>query len=423
MMKKEKKRLVYREDNNIYIRNLMQAGSVTAFIRVMYEGTNRGYQEFNIIWNPENNVVYPKPCVSIANIIEYYREQGIEFHFEIDESEYLNSCGFVQPAYCTAEEIEARLSPFDHVFKYDSSAQVAAFTKKCVDYISHQEVCEPGVLDSMTWCINEVMDNVLVHSQSKYGYVMAQYHVASKHIAICVADQGVGIWNSLKTGKHHPRKEVDALTLAIQEGVGDGNGQGNGLYGLSQIVKANKGILTLRSGSGLIMLKNNESMRKSDELLYVDPIRKGTYVDFQLDLKKNVDIKATLSSIGGFDGFDIRIDDMLQDDDSLLYDIFQNCEGTATRDAGRKLRNDIINTIKRTHQRITLDFTDIETVSSSFIDELIAKMMIELGIVTFNQIVTIKGLKDTIKYLCERSIYMRIYEEWSKKVGEKAKGN
>ena len=95
-----------------------------------------------------------------------------------------------------------------------------------------------------------------------------------------------------------------------------------------------------------------------------------------------------------------------------MYNVFENCEGTATREAGRLLMNDVINTVRRANCKICLDFSKIATVSSSFIDEFIAKMIIEMGIVNFNQIVSIIGMNDTVKHLCERSIYMRIFEEW-----------
>ena len=107
---------------------------------------------------------------------------------------------------------------------------------------------------------------------------------------------------------------------------------------------------------------------------------------------------------------------MVQDNhDSLLYDIFENCQGTATREAGRLLRNDVLNIINRRKTVITLDFSKVATVSSSFIDELIAKMVLQLGLLQFNQLIAIKGMNETVRYLCERSVYMRINEEWGKK--------
>ena len=407
-----RKRSVTRRGNNIYIHKLDRSLCASDFIRMMYDGLSRSYEDFHIYWEGRGTSVYPNACVPVAGIIEYYRQKGIEFHTNIATSEYLSSCHFVSPVYLSDSEISALHNPFDQVFRYDTPAQVAAFTQKCVDCFSRQTICNAGTLESLIWCINEVMDNVLLHSQSAAGYVMAQFHSQNNHIAICVSDTGVGIYNSLKSSAHHPSKAIDALTLAIQEGVGDGQGQGNGLFGLYQIVRANGGRLTLTSGPASLMLTENLELQKYDNLPYVDRNYQGTTVDFQLDLNKVVDIKTAFASIGGFDGFDIRIDNMLQEDDSLIYNVFENCEGTATREAGRLLMNDVINTVRRAKRKIYLDFSQITTVSSSFIDEFIAKMIIEMGIVNFNQIVSIIGMNDTVKHLCERSIYMRIFEEW-----------
>ena len=124
--------------------------------------------------------------------------------------------------------------------------------------------------------------------------------------------------------------------------------------------------------------------------------------------------KNVFKNIGGFDGFDIRLDDMIQDDDRLLYNVYDNCSGTATRPAGLELRNDVLNSIRRANTGIILDFSNVKTVSSSFIDEFIAKMVLDLGFSKFNNIVKIIGMNDTIEYLCNRAVFMRIHTEWSK---------
>lgn len=61
---------------------------------------------------------------------------------------------------------------------------------------------------------------------------------------------------------------------------------------------------------------------------------------------------------------------------------------------------------------IILDFAGVKTVSSSFVDELIAKLVLRLGIIKFNQLIRMINMNDDVKFLCERSIYMRIYEAW-----------
>jgi len=200
---------------------------------------------------------------------------------------------------------------------------------------------------------------------------MAQYHSRKKILAICVYDCGIGIYNSLLQGNHKPASEIDSLTMAVQEGVGDGKGQGNGLYGLFQIVNDNNGRLTISSGHSAIMLRNGYLKKFSNNVTVSDK-NCGTIVDFQLDLSKKIDIKKALKSIGGFDGFDIRIDNMLEDNDWLRYDVYDNCSGTGTRIAGKELRNDVVNTMRRAKSPIILDFANVMACSSSFIDEFVS---------------------------------------------------
>lgn len=67
-------------------------------------------------------------------------------------------------------------------------------------------------------------------------------------------DYGIGIFQTLRGTSHDPKTPLDALSLSIQEGVGDGKGQGNGLFGLYGIVENNKGQLTITSGNASIFI-------------------------------------------------------------------------------------------------------------------------------------------------------------------------
>ena len=163
------------------------------------------------------------------------------------------------------------------------------------------------------------------------------------------------------------------------------------------------------------MLLDDGCISKYERLPFISYGSKSTTVDFQIDLNNPVNLDRVFKSIGGFDGFDIRIDDMLNESGHLEYDVFKNGQGTATREAGMYLRNDIENILRREKTKIILDFSNVRTVSSSFIDELIAKLVLEIGFVNFNDLIQIKGMNSDVKLLCERSLYMRIFEEWKKK--------
>ncbi|MBQ9531685.1 MAG: STAS-like domain-containing protein [Eubacterium sp.] len=156
------------------------------------------------------------------------------------------------------------------------------------------------------------------------------------------------------------------------------------------------------------MFNNKEKTSWSNNPV-IDEQHKSTTVDFQLDLNKKTDIKKALKSIGDFYDFDIRIEDMKRkNSDALVYRVIQNAKDLGTRPAGKAVRIDVLNTIIRTKQPITLDFSEIEIVGSSFIDEFIGIMYVELGSVKFNQLINIVNMNEEVVHLCNRAIAMRI---------------
>ncbi len=402
------------EGNHINILRLNHPKCVSDFLRHIKDIRWKGYEEVSISCNA--TAFFPNACVPISGIIQHYKRQGISFQFE-SNGNYLDKCRLYEPySYHDEDNLElAYAFPLDKIYRFTSNKQVAMLSQSYVNAISSLEECESGVLDSINWCINEVMDNVLTHSQTDEGYVMAQFHPGTKHIAFCVYDSGIGIFNTLKKSKHHPIKEIDALTLAIQEGVGDGKGQGNGLYGLFESVQSNNGILSITSGQSSIMLTDAGTINKYEYIPCLGKSNSQTTVDFQINLQREIDFKSIFSSISsGFEPFDARIDEMLSETDELVhYDVYYNSQGTGTRDAGSRLRNDVINIIKRENRALILDFGHVHTVSSSFIDEFLAKMVIRLGFVSFNKLIKIANMNETVSLLFERSLYMRVSEEWN----------
>ena len=391
---------------------------VTSFIRCVNKAIKRKIYQIDIYCNCEKDSIFPDACLPISALIQNYEKLcNVKFNLKISKYSYLEKCCFCEPLLLPLDRLRELKNPFDKVLVFSSNegyeGQIAQITQTFIDYMSRETVCEDGVIKSLIWCINEVMDNVLVHSGENTGYIMAQYHRKKNRLVFCVCDCGIGIFKSLFDSKHKPASEIDALTMAIQEGVGDGKGQGNGLYGLYQIVNENNGKLTISSGKSAIML-SNKGLQKFDNGAKVSKANPGTIVDFQLDISKKIDIQSALWKINGFDGFDIRIDNMWDSKDNnwLRYNVYENCSGTGTRIAGRELRNDIINTIKRIEAPIILDFEGVKTCSSSFIDEFLCKLFSELGVIEFNKLIKIENMDDFIKHLFERSIYMRIHTEW-----------
>lgn len=408
----------------ITIHNMKDSSSVSSFLRAIRSGIDAGFRSFKIIWN--GNMVYPNACVPIAGIISYYREQcGIEFSYEATEQasqvSYLENCGFYSPICATSDEIKRENNPFSKLYRFDTSTQVHELAYAYGNYIGKIVECSPGVIDALMWSLNEIMDNIFIHSNAGCGFVMAQYHYESKRVVICIYDSGVGIYNSLRESKHSPSSPTDAIQLAIREGVGDGKGMGNGLFGLHQIVKENKGTFSITSGPSSITFDSDNQMRVFDRVKFISHQQHSTIIDFQLAVDQEINLKRAFHSLGGFDGFDIRIDNMLGDDDMLEYDIFENSHGTATRESGSAIRNDILNILARAESGaisasgIILDFSNVRIISSSFADEVLAKLLLKLGPIRFNQVIHISNMNENVRHLCDRSIFMRVHSEWDQR--------
>lgn len=403
-------------DSDIIIYRMDHPSCVTDFIRCVNLAIKRKRKNLNIICKCEKKSIFPDACLPISALIQNYKQLfDVDFNIVMSSSSYLQKCCFASPLEPSLDDPDNCRNPLDKIFMYsykdNSAEQVGKLVQAYIDCISRTTQCEDGVLTGLIWCINEVMDNVLVHSKEKNGYIMAQYHKKKENLAICVYDCGVGIFNSLSESRHKPATEIDALTMAIQEGVGDGKGQGNGLYGLYQIVEENGGKLTITSGRSSIMLKNGVLEKFSNGVI-VRNDHAGTIVDFQLNLSKEINIQTALKSLDGFDGFDIRIDNMRQDDDRIKYDVYKMCSGTGTRFAGSELRNDVLNIMRREKAPIILDFSSVKACSSSFIDEFIAKLMVELGFLEFNKSIKIENMNAVVAHLCERSVFMRMHQSW-----------
>ena len=73
--------------------------------------------------------------------------------------------------------------------------------------------------------------------------------------------------------------------------------------------------------------------------------------------------------------------------DLTIYNLKTWKDGVGTRISGEKLRKDIQFQIGEGVKSIVLDFEDIKVISSGFADELLGKLMVELGYYAFNNLV------------------------------------
>lgn len=143
--------------------------------------SKKGEKEFNIVATKKVKT-YPNVCVPLAALMEWYKEEGLVFKcFFPGENNYVKHTRLDKPLQVENMMTSSELAfPLDKVWKYCSAEGENALVTSFVNAIRECVEVEKGVISSLEWCINEVMDNVLQHSVSGVGYVMGQVHKEKK---------------------------------------------------------------------------------------------------------------------------------------------------------------------------------------------------------------------------------------------------
>jgi len=395
--------------NRISVKMLSHPKHVSQFYYAMHDiATKRGYQSVYLDFS-QTEPIFSNAAVPICAAIEYYKENGVSIVVE-DTNEFVDITKVLSPLDADDAGINRTNEPLSKVWKFSSTQGICALTEAFVESLSEKTTCEKGVLESFEWCINEIMDNVLQHSQLQVGYVMGQLHLKNKHLGICVADYGIGLYPSLKNSRHKPRTVADAISLAIQEGVtrDEKIGQGNGLWGLSEIIAHNNGRLTITSGpASLFHSKGN--VQTFEDLPYLSRNNHGAIVDFQMNLDEEIDISSALK----YKHISLRVEKYEQNSGVLLLKIREEAHGTGTRRSAECLRNKISNIIVESGSSVELDFSGIGIVSSSFADELIGKMIVSLGFFNFQDRIKLKNMSATVQGIVQKAIAQRMSQSIS----------
>lgn len=166
---------------------------------------------------------------------------------------------------------------FDHDTIYGTYRDIVALLNSYPDV-------EVSVLQALSYCFYEVLDNVLTHSERKCGTAIMKYLPEANRIQILVADDGIGVADSLRTNpKYVDISEMNAVRQCIDDGVTDGKGMGFGLYSTSRLIK-NVGVtLEIHSGRSKLVY-DGVNIRMEEALNW-----QGTVVYFELYSNKEID--------------------------------------------------------------------------------------------------------------------------------------
>ena len=394
-----------REHININLK--VGKGAPSYLYRIIEDALTKGITTFKIrIKSPEKGI-YPNFCVPIAGIIKYFEDnRSCSFlsSKSLDEKHYAGRVGILHP--CSNTESLKKNCFLDKVllFNRDNQYQVVEGIRSS---LQQSAVMQKGILNCIELCLNEVMDNVLVHScsghdnVSPYGLVMAQVHTSGNRIAIAVYDNGVGMMRSLQNGGIAIDNPKEAISSALQKGITDGRGKGNGLWLLNEIVKEGRGSLEITSNGVRYSLWHQQF---SDEQAYPkgsfskisSTTSRATLVDFQICTDEAVNINRIMGKCDFVDLWKENHEDLENEFDHRLS-VLNDSAGLGTRYDASGLRMLALNTMSDTDGYVILDFSGIEIISFSFADEAIRKLRDIVGIETFTARFRLTGLNDNCR--------------------------
>ena len=84
--------------------------------------------------------------------------------------------------------------------------------QRVVGVLTKHMTIETTVLQGMSYCFYEILDNVLTHSDKEMGTVITQYNASEHAMSFLVADDGKGIQSSLSENEKYANiSEPEAL--------------------------------------------------------------------------------------------------------------------------------------------------------------------------------------------------------------------
>ena len=264
---------------------------------------------------------------------------------------------------------------------------------------------------ALEWSINEITDNVLVHSRSTIGGLVqvSTFQKNRKIVEYIGADAGVGIPTTLREGHPTLTSDADALDRAIREGVTRDKevGQGNGLFGSYQICSYSGGIFDVISGYGKLAFAVSTGLHVTTERIPYE----GTLVIAQIDFSVPGLLEEALKMGGKVHSPTDFVETHYEQSgaDHVLFRMRDESQSFGSRIAGTPVRNRLSNLIRMCPgQRIHIDFSDVPLVSSSFADEVFGRLFAELGPVSFMQSIELRNTGITVKQLIDRAIAQRM---------------
>lgn len=261
------------------------------------------------------------------------------------------------------------------------------------------------------WAVNELTDNVLMHSESSIGgFVQVSTFVREhKRVQFVVADAGIGIPNSLRSGRPAIASDTEALDMAVREGVtrDPSIGQGNGMFGSFQICSKSGGTFLIDSGKARLRYHPSTGLDIGSQHIPYS----GTLIVASVDFSD----PALLQEALAFKGVKYTPVDFVETNyesntaGDVHFKMLEEATSFGSRVSGKPVQIKLRNLARMSGTGlIRIDFEGVPLLSSSFADEAFAKLFLSLGPIAFMQKIRLHNMSEAVEGLVNRAIAQRM---------------
>jgi anti-sigma regulatory factor (Ser/Thr protein kinase) len=415
--RKQPPRIVHRRDNRIRFVGKVNAQAHREFMGMLDYCLKDGYDTLVIDFSSVKNA-YPNGMVPIITNIDYLKRSGRKIQLylpsDIDVRRLFKTTNWayhLDPDH-NKEELTTHNRHLTSKRFHDATEQ-QNLVNEFLDVAMMNLQLERSVIAGLEWSINEITDNVLNHSESADGGIAQVSTFKSGNVvSFAVADSGLGIFRTLKKAIPTLNSDINAIGEAVKAGVTRDPelGQGNGLAGALRIATMSGGSFAITSGQGHINYFSGETRKYARKHW---EIYQGTLVCADIGINsKNFSISEAL----GFNSTDnqatvdyIELNYLNESCDRTNFIMKSESTGFGNRPAGRQLRTKVINILNaELGCPIYIDWTGIPLISSSFADEFMGKLFLEMGAMNFSARVKNIGMETLIRELLDRAISQRL---------------
>jgi anti-sigma regulatory factor (Ser/Thr protein kinase) len=413
-------RTVTRSKNTIRFGQRLNDQAFRDFLPMLEEVSSRGFKDV-VLDLRRTNLAYAESILPLICVVEARRLRGVNFTVLLPEASHLRQL-FLNTNWAHLLDPAQPQLDIEHprhlaVRRYETHPEQQDAVNAVTDIVLRNMSLERDAISALEWTVNEITDNVLNHAQSSRGGLVQVVAFRDQHLVkLVVSDGGRGIPAAMREA--YPNlKDDEAISEAMKPGVTSppDAGQGNGLAGSVRIAKYAEGSFKISSGrTQLAVFRDPRTNVYKTQKAHMRGFKyQGTTVMVELSTVAKFDIREALALDGSQPGLlDVIDTRYASEDGGLTISICDESLGVGTRHAGAELRRKCLNLLNaEPGRRLILDWSGVALVSSSFADEAVGKLFVELGPTVFNVRVGHAGAEPLVASLLDRAVVQRVAQQ------------